>query len=208
MDFRSNIGQLYVVSAPSGAGKTTLCHELAEVMPNIAHAVSHTSRKPRGGETDGVHYYFVSEGEFRKAADEGGFAEWAHVHGNYYGTSKAELDRLFGLGRDVILDIDTQGADQLRKSGMDGTFIFVLPPDMRTLEGRLRGRGTDSDEVIATRLRNAIGELDRFGDYEYVIVNDDLAEALEALKAVVLSIKQKVANMDAGAIRSAFGLSK
>jgi len=195
-----------VISAPSGAGKTTLCSRLLGSMDGVGFSVSHTTRKPREGEVDGKDYYFVSGNEFAELVGNNAFVEWAEVHGNRYGTSKAELKRLQDAGVDVLLDIDTQGADQLRNSGIEGTFVFILPPDMPTLESRLRGRGTDADDVIATRLDNALSELKRYRDYEYMIVNDDLDVALGELVSVIVAARHKTENMDAGAVDTAFGL--
>jgi len=177
-----------------------------ESVAGIGFSVSHTTRKPRDGESDGRDYYFVGADKFAEMVGESAFVEWAEVHGNRYGTSKAELKRLQDAGVDVLLDIDTQGADQLRGSGIDGTFVFILPPDLATLESRLRGRGTDTDDVIATRLENALTELKSYGDYEYIIVNDDLDEALGELVSVIVAARHETGNMDTGAIDAAFGL--
>ena len=189
-------GMLFIVSAPSGAGKTTLCKELSGVMPSLAHSISHTTRKPRPGEVEGEHYYFVTGDEFRRIADGGGFAEWAAVHGNLYGTSRAELKRLFDLGKDVKLDIDTQGATQIKSSGVPGVFIFILPPSMEELEKRLRGRETDDEEEIKRRLKRAQDEIKSYKEYDYVIVNKDFTVALDALRAVVIAEKNTVDRVD------------
>lgn len=197
-------GLLFIVSAPSGAGKTTLCKELAGAMSSLAHAISHTTRRPRPGEVEGEHYYFVSGDEFGKIADAGGFVEWATVHGNLYGTSKAELGRLFAQGKDVILDIDTQGATQIRNSGTGGVFVFILPPSMEELERRLRGRDSDDESEIKRRLTRAVEEIESFDKYDYIIVNDNLMAALESLKSVVIAEKSRVANIDTGWIKEKF----
>lgn len=199
-------GLLFVVSAPSGAGKTTICSRLMKSMDNIGFSVSHTTRKPRAGEADGRDYYFVSDETFADMVGSNDFVEWAEVHGNRYGTSRAELERLFGMGKDVLLDIDTQGAAQLRSSGIDGTFIIILPPDLNTLETRLRGRGTDPEDVIATRLANAIGELSRYKEYEFAIVNDDLDVAVGTLGSIITATKHQVRNMDPEAVKKALGI--
>jgi guanylate kinase len=204
MTQQSRKGLLFIVSAPSGAGKTTLCKELAGVMPGLSHSISHTTRKPRPGEVEGEHYYFVSGEEFKCIADSGGFVEWATVHGNLYGTSKGELERLFALGRDVILDIDTQGAMQVRGSDMGGVFIFILPPSMEELERRLRGRDSDDEAEIKRRLARAVDEIKSFDEYDYIIVNDNLMSALESLKSVVIAEKARVSNIDTRWIKENF----
>lgn len=187
---------LFIVSAPSGAGKTTLCKELAGVMPSLSHSVSHTTRKPRPGEKGGEHYYFISEEEFLGMRESGGFVEWAVVHGNLYGTSKMELDRLFSQGKDVILDIDTQGAQKIRDAGVEGVFIFILPPSMEELERRLRGRNSDDEEVIKKRLKRAVEEIREYDRYDYIIKNDNLLTALDTLKAIVTAEGSRIRNFD------------
>jgi len=206
MDFRKQRGFLVIVSAPSGAGKTTICEKLASEMPSLAYSISHTTRKPRGGERDGVDYYFVPEEQFKEMAASGVFVEWAHVHGNLYGTSGAEIERLLGQGKDVILDIDVQGAMQIKVSGMSGAFVFMVPPSMEELERRLRGRDTDDEEAIQKRLMNAVGEIKLYDGYDYLIVNDKLEDALGELKAVVLAGKDLVHNVDDARLRAAFGI--
>jgi guanylate kinase len=197
---------LFIVSAPSGAGKTTLCKELSRVMPTLAHSISHTTRKPRPGEVEGEHYYFVTGDEFRRIADGGGFAESATVHGNLYGTSKAELKRLFDQGKDIILDIDTQGAMKIKRSGLPGVFIFILPPSMEELEKRLRGRESDDEDEIKKRLKRATGEIRSYKEYDYVIVNNDFTEALVALGSVVVAEKNRTEKADLGWLKEKFGI--
>lgn len=204
--FYKSRGILFVVSAPSGAGKTTLCDRLSGELPNLAFSVSHTTRKPRVGEEHGREYYFVTDDEFGKMVESGSFVEWAEVHGNRYGTSKDELSRLFADGRDVILDIDTQGAMQIQASGTPGTFVFILPPSMQVLEERLRGRDTDDDDVIRRRLANAVGEIKLYEKYDYVIVNDQLDEALDRLRMVVTVSRDRVWNIDKSLLRDEFGI--
>ncbi|MBI5190253.1 MAG: guanylate kinase [Nitrospirae bacterium] len=200
------MGILYVVSAPSGAGKTSLCKELVRIDPTLSHSISHTTRKPRAGEVHGEHYYFVTQDEFREMAAAGGFVEWAEVHGNSYGTSKAELQRLFGLGRDVIVDIDTQGAMQVKKYWPGAVLIFILPPSMEELERRLRGRETDDDETIRKRVGNAKGEIRYLKEYRYVVVNDDFSEALGELGAVVAAERAAVERLDKTWLMDNFGI--
>lgn len=199
-------GVLYIISAPSGAGKTTLCNELTARMPGLAHSISHTTRKPRPGEADGVHYYFVDEAKFESMVKSGGFVEWAKVHGNLYGTSKAELDRLLGEGKDVILDIDTQGAMQIREAGASGVFVFILPPSMQELETRLRGRDSDDDAEIKKRLDRAIDEIKDYHRYDYMIVNDVFEDALDKLRAIIVSDKCRVGYTDRSWMRDRFGI--
>ncbi len=202
-----NRGLLFIVSAPSGAGKTTLCKELSGFLPDISHAISHTTRAPRPTEKEGEHYYFVSETEFKKLAECGGFVEHATVHGHLYGTSKKELERIFGQGKDVILDIDTQGAAQIRNAGIRGVFIFILPPSMEELERRLKGRDSDDETEIARRLKRALEELESFEQYDYVIVNDNLGKALDALKSVIIAERCRLVNTDTAAVRKNFRLA-
>jgi guanylate kinase len=189
-------GNLFVVSAPSGAGKTTLCRRLLSMVEGITFSVSYTTRAPRPDEVEGSDYFFVSEDEFRKMVEAGEFAEWAEVHGNLYGTSKKRLDEALDGGMDILLDIDVQGARQLRDSYPDGVFIFVLPPAMATLSERLRGRMSDTPEVIAGRLRKAVDEIRDYANYNYVIVNNIFEQALRELEAVVVSRRLSSARVD------------
>jgi guanylate kinase len=190
------MGDLFVVSAPSGAGKTTLCQRLLSMIEGITFSVSYTTRSPRPDEVDGSDYIFVSEGEFRKMADAGEFAEWAEVHGNLYGTSKKRLSEALDGGMDILLDIDVQGARQLKDAYPDGVFIFVLPPSMDTLSERLRGRMSDTPEVIAGRLQKAVDEIKDYVYYDYVIVNNIFEQALRELEAVVVSRRLSSASVD------------
>lgn len=180
-------GHLFVVSAPSGAGKTTLCKKLTETLPGIKHLVSFTTRKPRPGEVNDRDYSFVSEGDFKRMVEGGAFIEWAVVHGNFYGTSKVSLGETLESGTDVILDIDTKGAKKIKKTpeGEEAVFIFILPPSMDALRERLAGRMSDSKEEMEKRLRRAKDEIRNYGMYNYVIVNDSFDEALGELRAVV-----------------------
>lgn len=178
--------KLFILSAPSGAGKTTLCQRLLSDFPNLSLSISSTTRSPRKNEEDGKHYIFISADEFRKQIDEERFAEWANVHGNYYGTSKDTLERFFAAGKSVLLDIDVQGAASLRAAYPDRCItVFVTPPDLKTLEERLRARGTDSEEVIQKRLANASKELAQSRHFDYRITNDDLESAYQTLKEIV-----------------------
>jgi guanylate kinase len=178
-------GVLFVVSAPSGAGKTSLCRELIDRFANLRQSVSFTTRQMRAGEQHGVDYHFVDMPVFRQMIAEDQLAEWAEVHGNMYGTSLQTLQQGAAEGVDLLLDIDCQGAAQLKKSYRHGVFIFILPPDYRELENRLRGRETDSEEVISRRLINARQEITQAGWYDYLVVNDDFELALEQMSAIV-----------------------
>ena len=179
------VGSLFVVSAPSGAGKTTLVRLLLEADSQVRLSVSYTTRAPRPGETDGVAYHFVDEPTFRTMRDHGEFVEWAEVHGNFYGTSRSWLESQMREGQDVLLEIDWQGARQVRSLFSEAVGIFVLPPSTAELERRLRGRGQDSDAVIARRVAAAKGEMEHVGEFDFAIINNDLQVALEELKAAV-----------------------
>jgi len=182
-----NQGTLFVVSAPSGAGKTSLCKGLLESFPGLCLSVSYTTRPARAGESHGVDYFFVTPERFQEMVSVGAFAEWAVVHGNCYGTAKETLDSACDRGEDLLLDIDCQGAAQLKENYGAGVFIFILPPNLEELKKRLLGRKTDSPEVISTRIENARREIAEASWYDYIIVNDDFSNALEELKAIKLS---------------------
>ena len=178
-------GNLYVVAAPSGAGKTTLVKLLLQRRPHIRLSVSFTTRAARPGEAHGREYNFVSVDEFQAMQARGDFLEWAEVHGNFYGTSRSWIEAQIKADHDVLLEIDWQGARQVRSLFTDALEIFILPPDFATLSARLSGRGTDSAEVIAGRLAAAEEEMRHVGEFGYVIINDDLDQALEDLCAIV-----------------------
>ena len=176
-----------MISAPSGSGKTTLVQKLIASFSDLRFSVSYTTRPPRGAERDGVDYHFVTRDEFQEKIRKGEFLEWAEVHGNLYGTSKVETERIRAGGQDILLDVDVQGADQVRKAEPEAVTMFVMPPSFQVLEERLRGRKQDSPEVIEARLAGARREIDRYRDYHYVLVNDDIEETAELLKAIVLA---------------------
>lgn len=178
-------GTLIVVSAPSGAGKTTLCHEVRMRLPDLAYSVSHTTRSPRAGEVKGTDFHFVTEAAFEELRQTGGFAEWARVHGNLYGTHAGALERALGEGRDILLDIDTQGARQLRSRYPEAVLIFIIAPSMKELEQRLRERRSDAEGEIRRRLDRAREEIQLWRQYDYLIVNRDVKEATEQLAAVI-----------------------
>ncbi len=176
---------LFILSAPSGAGKTTLCSALLTEFPDIRYSISYTARAPRLGETDGKDYHFISEEAFVKGIEENHWAEWAKVHDNYYGTSACFLDETLASGVDVLLDIDVQGMLKIIPRYPDAVTIFIMPPSMETLSERLKNRGTDSREVIAKRLKNAEGEISQCHHYRHIIINDDLQKATAELFGII-----------------------
>jgi guanylate kinase len=181
-------GRLFVISAPSGVGKTTLLKKVIKAHSRLVFSVSHTTRSPRAGERHGVDYSFVSEEDFHSIAGDGGFIEHARVHGNLYGTSRTEIEAKLAENTDVILDIDVQGAKIIRDSGqLDPAYIFISPPGLAELERRLRGRGTESEEKIQLRLKNAAREMAAAPDYQYRVVNDSLEEASGVLGAIIIA---------------------
>lgn len=187
MSDAANKGRLYIVSAPSGAGKTSLVSKLLQADKKIEVSVSHTTRDPRPGEEDGVNYNFVSVQDFETLIGEDGFLEHAKVFDNYYGTSQAWVEQRLQSGQDVILEIDWQGAQQVRKLIPNALSIFILPPSKAALESRLKGRGQDSDETIAKRMAQAASESSHYNEYDYLIINDDFDQALAELKAIFLA---------------------
>jgi guanylate kinase len=190
------LGNLFVVSAPSGVGKTTLCQRLKDVLDDIRFSVSYTTRPPREGEINNVHYTFVDEEEFRSMISEGEFIEWAEVHGNFYGTSKKRVEDIINSGFDVLLDIDVQGAKKIKDYYPQSVLIFVLPPSIEALRERLLGRRTESEDVMSKRLRNAINEIKEFVNYDYVIINNVLDEAVKDLLSIIKAERLKIVNVD------------
>ena len=188
----SDRGLLFIVSAPSGTGKTTLVEKLVQRIPNLCLSRSYTSRAARPGEQDGVDYNFISRERFEAMARAAEFLEWADVFGNYYGTCAADTERCLASGQDLVLVIDVQGARQVRGNGIPSIGIFVLPPSAQILEQRLRGRSKDSEEAILRRLEVACREVNEFRGYEYVVVNDELETAVERLRAIVLAERARV----------------
>ncbi|WP_445577224.1 Guanylate kinase [Pseudomonas sp. E141] len=180
-------GTLYIISAPSGAGKTSLVKALIDAEPQIRVSVSHTTRAMRPGEVDGVNYHFVDREQFVKMAEHGDFLERAEVFGNLYGTSQSYLQQTLDEGHDLILEIDWQGAEQVRKLMPQARSIFILPPSQQALRQRLTNRGQDSDDIIEGRMREAVSEMSHYVDYDYLIINDDFAHALDDLKAIFRS---------------------
>lgn len=189
-------GSLFVVSAPSGAGKTTLCRKAGEVLSGLMHSVSFTTRPPRPGEIPDEHYTFIDEDEFRAMIVEGEFVEWAEVHGNFYATSKRRIEAIINSGNDVILDIDVQGARQIREHYPESLLIFVLPPSLPALEERLFNRMSDSAEVIEKRLKKAREEISEYKYYDYVIVNDLFEEAFGVFASIITAERNRIAKVD------------
>ena len=178
-------GKLFVIAAPSGAGKTSLVRALMQRRPTLRFSISYTTRKQRPNERDEHDYFFVTKERFEQMRDAGEFLEHARVFDNYYGTSRSQVERLLESGQDVLLEIDWQGAQQIRRALPECRSIFVLPPSREALEQRLRGRGTDSDEVIARRLRDSLADLSHWSEFDYIVVNDDFDRATGELEAVV-----------------------
>lgn len=177
-------GSLFIISAPSGAGKTSLVGKLVESQPEIQVSVSHTTRPSRPGEENGVHYHFVSKEDFEVQIGEANFLEYAEVFGNYYGTSQKVVEEKLAEGVDVILEIDWQGAEQVRKLMPEAISVFIVPPSMEELRNRLTGRGSDADDVIARRLSEAQLEMSYYLEFDYLVVNDDFDVALSQLQAI------------------------
>jgi guanylate kinase len=190
MTTKEKKGSLFVVSAPSGAGKTTLLKRLFACVPGLEYSISATTRAPRKGEQDGKDYFFISRQEFLQGIEQNRWAEWATVHGNYYGTSQAYLRDAIQRGASIVLDIDVQGARQIVKLFPDAVTIFVLPPSLKALEMRLANRGTDDSQTIAKRLEAAKWEMEQKGEFAHQIVNDDLNSAVRGLCSIVLNHKK------------------
>jgi len=203
----ANQGNLFIISAPSGAGKSTLLERLVTEDKGIAYSVSHTTRAPRTGEADGVHYHFVDESRFMELVESDAFLEWARVHDHLYGTSRAPIDKCLKEGQDIIVDIDVVGAALVREQAAQAIGIFILPPDFKSLEARLISRGKDTPQVIERRLNNALGEMKRVHEFHYAIVNDDLETCYGSLHSIIVASRCKTeANKDmVGKIIATFG---
>ena len=189
-------GNLFVISSPSGAGKSSLISALLKRHNDMKVSVSHTTRAPRPGEEDGVHYHFCQVDEFKSVIADDGFYEWAEVFGNFYGTSKQAIQEQLDQGIDVFLDIDWQGAQQMRKIVPDIITLFILPPSREELENRLNKRGQDSAEVIAKRMQQAQSEMSHYNEYDFVLVNDDFDQTLDEFERVVLAHRLQPGNIE------------
>lgn len=189
-------GILFIVSGPSGAGKTTLYKKVASALPNLKHSVSFTTRLPRLGEVNNKDYTFISRDEFRAMIDKGEFVEWAEIHGELYGTAKKRLEEILDSGMDAILDIDIQGAMQLKEKYKGGIYIFVLPPSMEVLKERLGKRMANSKEEIEKRLEGAVEEIKKYREYDYVIVNNIFEDAFKKIEAIIISHRVSTERID------------
>jgi guanylate kinase len=184
-------GQLFVISAPSGAGKSTIIRRLRERVQDLGYSVSHTTRQPRPDEQNGTHYHFVDVGTFLSMKERGEFAEWAQVYGDFYGTSRASLHQQTASDRDMLLDLDVQGAKNIKDSDEESVLIYVLPPSLSVLERRLRERGTDEEDVIQRRLQKAREEIRHCAFYDHIIINDSLERAVGEAEAVIRSERSR-----------------
>jgi guanylate kinase len=182
---------VFIISAPSGSGKSTLVNEVRQIVPDLDFSVSYTTRPPRGSEQDGREYFFVTHSQFEEMIEKSEFLEYANVFGNYYGTARRFLREAQEHGKDLLLDIDVQGAEQIKRKLPEAVSIFILPPDRRKLEWRLRSRGLDAEEVINRRLVTATREIENYSKYEYILVNDRLEESVETLKAILIAERLK-----------------
>jgi guanylate kinase len=189
-------GILFVVSSPSGGGKGTLIRRVLPAVPRLGYSVSWTTRAPRAGEVEGVHYFFVSDEAFAEARARGEFLEWAVVHGKHYATSLAVIQRELGSGRDVILEIDVQGAESVRRAAVDSVSVFILPPSFGVLRERLTARASENPAQLATRLGNSRGEVARYAEFDYVVLNDDADRAARQLASIILAERARRARQE------------
>ncbi|MDR1952337.1 MAG: guanylate kinase [Elusimicrobiota bacterium] len=187
-----NKGHIIVVSAPSGAGKTTICNEIIKTDKNTIYSISYTTRKPRDGEKNGVEYFFTSSDNFLKMIKNDKFIEWAKVYDNYYGTPKFFLQRIIKSGKNILLDVDVQGAMKIRKYFPKACMIFIKVPTIKALKERLIKRGQDKPDIIKKRIANAKTELKYINKYDYIVVNDNLRQSVEAVKSIIKSLQYKV----------------
>jgi guanylate kinase len=185
-------GTLFVITAPSGAGKTTLIKRILRSIDDLEFSVSYTTRDKRKGERDGIDYHFVSVDGFKKILSKRGFLEWAVVFGHYYGTPKKETEQMLKEGKDVILDIDVQGASQVKKKKRKAVFIFIVPPDFKTLKKRLDGRKSEAQEIVARRLKIAGKDIKGFRFFDYLVVNEHLEEAVSLLKSIIRAERRRM----------------
>ncbi len=202
--WRKQRGLLLAVAAPSGAGKTTLCVQMTERFSRLRYAISYTTRRPREGEQDGEHYHFVDTGRFDEMIKAGDFLEWAEVHGNFYGTPKAEVNQMRDEGIDVLLDLDVQGVATIKEMGVDGVFCLILPPSFDELRARLTSRGKDTEDEIDRRMTIAVKEVARIDLFDYVIINDDLEESSRTLESVIRAAHARRTGLDEDWFRRTF----
>jgi guanylate kinase len=180
-------GTLFVISAPSGGGKSTIAAAIREHVASMGYSISHTTRRPRSGERDGVDYHFVDQTTFSKMIDDGAFLEWARVYDALYGTSLSEIRNLMSTGRDILMDVDTQGGRNIKARFPESVLIFLVPPSLDVLEQRLEKRGTDNEQVIHTRMEQAMDDIRNCAWYDYIVVNDKLAAAIQETQSIILS---------------------
>ena len=199
-------GQLFVFSAPSGAGKSTIINALKKEIDDLGYSISHTTRKPRGAEEDGIDYHFENKQKFNKMIKEGAFVEWARIYNDYYGTSFSSLKSQTSLGLDILMDLDSQGAINIKKHFKNSVLIYLLPPSLAVLKKRLKERGTDDQSIIKMRMEKASDEIKNCKRYDYVIINDDLKRATERAKAIVMAERCRI-NRQAAKIRRDFNVS-
>lgn len=192
---QNNRGVLIVISGPSGAGKGTICKELLDKHNNIYISVSATTRSPRAGEVDGINYYFLTKESFEEKVSQNGFLEYANVHGNFYGTPKVNVEKMLEEGKDVILEIDIQGALQVKENFSEGVFIFILPPSMEELKQRIIKRGSETEESLMTRFKNAYKEINYVSKYNYAVVNDTVEDAVNKVRSIILAESCRVDRM-------------
>ena len=190
-------GILYVVSSPSGGGKGTLIRRVLDVVPDLSYSVSYTTRAPRNGEVDGREYFFVDRERFEEMIAAGDFLEWANVHGHLYGTARQQVKDEITKGKDIVLEVDVQGAASVKRLGLDSVSVFILPPSLETLRERLLARGTDSSEELAVRLTNAPAELRQYSNFDYVIFNDQVERASAQLAAIVSAERARRSRQEA-----------
>jgi guanylate kinase len=196
---------LFVFSAPSGAGKTTIVDSLKKSLAGIGYSISHTSRAPRDNERDGIHYHFVDKDIFGSMIEDGAFVEWAQVYGNFYGTSYTSIDAQISKGLDVILDVDPQGAKNIKKRYNDCILVFILPPTLDVLQKRLKERGTENEEVLRLRFNKAVNEIANCTWYDYIIINDDLDKAIAQAQSIIVSGRCRTSNQ-LPKVRKVFGI--
>jgi guanylate kinase len=181
------MGNIFIITAPSGSGKTTIIHSVKKDISTIGYCISHTTRKPRKGEVHGIHYYFIDEDGFQKMIKNGEFLEWAFVYDKYYGTSFASMEKELSSGEDLLMDLDIRGAKAVKARYPDSSLIFILPPSMQALEERLKKRAKGGEKNIELRINKAIEEIQQCVDYDYIIINDNLDKAVDEVKAVIVS---------------------